>query len=171
VSGPCLGALFRALAPHSPTLVGTFPLGLQTATSDIDVACCAEDLDAFEAALATLLRSWTTPARVARVPFSPVASVTTFMLGALPVEVFCQPTAVHLQHGFRHMIVEGRLLALGGEPLRRAVVAAKRGGMKTEPAFAATLGLDAADPYAALLALEAASHEELAALVTRALAT
>jgi len=60
--------------------------------------------------------------------------------------------------------VERRLLAIGGDGFRRAVMAARRSGLKTEPAFAAVLGLDG-DPYEALLYLEAVPDEGVNAIL------
>lgn len=151
-----LTRLFRDLAPYSPTLVGTFPLGLQVEGSDIDIACSGP-LAEIGAALE--------PYAVARI--SGDTLVAAFAYDDLPIEVFAQSTPIHTQAGFRHMIVEGRLLALGGSVLRERVLAAKRAGTKTEPAFAELLGLPG-DPYAALLALETATYDQLRELVAAA---
>ena len=150
-----LAQLFRDLAPFTPALVGTFPLGLQVEGGDIDIACCG-DLTAIAAALAPYVTAQIANDRL----------VAAFEHDGLPIEVFAQATPVHEQAGFRHMIVEGRLLAIGGVTLRLQVIAAKRAGRKTEPAFAHVLGLTG-DAYAAILALEDATIEELRALVAR----
>lgn len=160
--------LFSALAPYTPTLVGTYPLGLQTSTSDFDVICCCVDLPEFERSLASALSDLgAPPARPQRVTLSPEASVTSFACDGLPIEVFCQGIPVYEQHGFRHMLIEGRLLSLGiGVRLRERVLALRQAGVKTEPAFAQLLGLTG-DPYAALLELEGQSSAQLTALLTR----
>lgn len=160
--------LFSALSPYTPTLVGTYPLGLQTNTSDFDVACCCQDLSQFERALRSVLLELGTPTALPRrVPLSPEATVTNFACDGLPVEVFCQGIPVYEQHGFRHMIIEGRLLSLGSSVrLRERVLALRQAGMKTEPAFAELLGL-VGDPYAAVLQLESQSTAQLTALLAR----
>lgn len=158
-----LGRILSALAPYSPTLVGTFPLGLQIEGSDLDLACTCADLDVFAGALAGLGFP-----RIERRALEPDAVVASMVVGDVEVEVFGQALPVHAQAGFRHMIVEGRLLVLGGAPLADRVRAAKRAGLKTEPAFAAVLGLHG-DPYRAVLDLEALPSDRLAALVDRAL--
>jgi hypothetical protein len=164
-----LERLFSALAPYTPTLVGTYPLGLQTNMSDLDIVCCCQDLSRFERALASaLVELDTLAAPPRRVTLSPEASVTNLVCDGLPVEVFCQGIPVYHQHGFRHMIIEGRLLSLGSSlSLRERVLALRRAGLKTEPAFAELLAL-AGDPYAALLELESQSAAQLTALLTRA---
>jgi len=152
--------LCRRLDAYSPTWIGTFPLGLQIEGSDLDIACSAEALGGFERALQAELRALGVAAPCERLALAPEASVTRCTVDGLHIEVFCQAIPVPAQHGFRHMIVEGRLLAIGGEPLRRAVLARKRSGMKTEAAFAAVLALEG-DPFAAVLTLETWSHEQL----------
>jgi hypothetical protein len=154
-----LAELFALLAPYQPTLVGTFPLGLQVEGSDLDIVCFAEDLDRFERDLLAALPG-------AAITRTPEATVATLVVGGIACEIFAQPIPVTAQNGFRHMIIEGRLLVLGGAPLRAIVLAHKRAGLKTEPAFALALGLDG-DPYAALLALEGADDARLRDLIIR----
>jgi len=62
--------------------------------------------------------------------------------------------------------VERRLLAMGGERFRAAVMRQRHQGAKTEPAFAAVLALPG-DPYQAMLDLEAQPDAVLAALLRR----
>lgn len=154
--------LFEALAAYSPTLVGTFPLGIQVRGSDLDVVCEAADLGAFETAMQRYLGS--RPYRMTRVEADPEASVFEIADTDPPIEVFAQNLPVTAQRGFRHMVIEGRLLVAGGTALREAVRALKQSGMKTEPAFAALLHLDG-DPYRALLELETWPMERITALV------
>ncbi len=84
-----------------------------------------------------------------------------------PFGIVAQSTPVHRQMGWRHFLVEKRLLDLGVPELRTAVVAAKRSGRKTEPAFADLLKLDG-DAYEARLALEQLDDNALHALLRRA---
>lgn len=160
--------LLNALAPFSPTLIGTYPLGLQTPASDFDIACSALDLTQFERSLGAVLLELGVPAASPRrLMLSTEASVTSFSCDGSPIEVFCQTIPVSEQHGFRHMIIEGQLLRLAGETLRERVLALRDDGLKTEAAFAKVLGL-AGDPYAALLQLENQSQTELTKLLVKA---
>lgn len=161
-----LARLFRPLAPFQPTLIGTFPLGLQVDGSDLDIACTYDDLDAFERALRTALSDLGVAAP--RIEHSPAAVVAAFELGGDAIEIFGQALPVTAQRGFRHMVIEGQLLGIGGAGLAARVRELKRSGVKTEPAFAQVLGLTG-DPYEALLALEAWPPERLRELVARAL--
>lgn len=160
--------LLDGLQSYGATLIGTFPLGLHLAESDLDIACSAKDLDAFEHDLKALLRTLGTEASSERLALTPQASVARIAIDGVTTEVFCQTLPVTAQSGFRHMVIEGRLLVIGGDALRLHVLALKRAGMKTEPAFARLLGLEG-DPYETLLALESWSHDRLANHVAAAL--
>jgi ribosomal protein S18 acetylase RimI-like enzyme len=164
-----LARLFRDLEAFQPTLVGTYPLGLQVDGSDLDIACTCEDLEAFERTLrATLSALGIADVRVDRAGCAPPAIVAAFRIGDIAIEVFGQPLPVHEQRGFRHMVIEGQLLVYGGAALRDQVRALKRAGIKTEPAFAELLSL-AGDPYSALLELETWRPERLRGAVERVL--
>jgi len=159
------GAL-RALAEFDPRVAGTPPLGLDLPDSDIDVLCHAPDAAAFAARVFNRFsgyecfatHQWTRGGR-------PV--VAGFVAHGWRFEIFGAGEPVAAQAVWRHFVVERRLLALGGADLRSAVMAARTSGLKTEPAFAAVLGLGG-DPYAALLELADWPDEALAVLVAAA---
>jgi hypothetical protein len=156
-----LTSLFAALAPFEPTLVGTFPLGLQVAGSDLDVICRADDFQVFE----EVLSNWFTLAGVDSETWQRNERAVSVRFDAMgtAIEVYGEATPVLAQLGYRHMVVEARLLAVGGAALRERVRALKVRGMKTEPAFAHVLEL-VGDPYLALLELETWSLDELRSL-------
>lgn len=159
--------LFEQLRDYTPVLVGTIPLGIDVAGSDLDIICEVHDLEGFAHRVASafghqpdfrLKRK-----RINGLP-TVVAGFTASTEGyAFPVEVFGQPRPVTAQNAYRHMVVEARLLALGGEPARQAIRRLKQQGLKTEPAFARYFRLER-DPYQALLELAALDDEALAAL-------
>ncbi|WGR92519.1 DUF4269 domain-containing protein [Bradyrhizobium sp. ISRA443] len=156
-------AVTTTLRPYAPRVVGTLPLGLAVSGSDIDIVCHAPDLNAFAAAVwehyhradGFVLYRWTSGTRPA---------IVRFLWDGWPFELFGDTRPVEEQPGWLHFEVERRLLALGGGRLRQAVSAQRAAGMKTEPAFAAVLGIGG-DPYRELLALAAASDAELRALL------
>jgi hypothetical protein len=155
--------LLAALARFDPHVAGTPPLGLDLPDSDIDVLCHVDDALSFARAVwdfASGLDSFTVHQWIAG--GRPV--VASFRADGWQIEVFGDARPVGLQEGWRHFEVERRLLALGGEDLRAAVMKRRRDGMKTEPAFADVLRLDG-DPYVALLDLEAASDDALAQML------
>lgn len=151
------------LAAFNPHVVGTPPLGLDLPTSDIDIICFAPDADAFTCAVWNAFgmrpefRVWQ------RIGLDrPI--VAQFADAGWIIEMFGQASSISEQCGWRHFLLEQRLLALGGDAFRIAVMTRRNDGMKTEPAFAAVLGLDG-DPYQALLSLERCSDMELTALL------
>lgn len=81
-----------------------------------------------------------------------------------PIEVFGQAVPVDKQTAWQHFSVEKRLLAVGGEQLRDAVMALRSSGAKTEAAFAAVLGLPG-DPYQSMLDIAAYSDDALVELI------
>ena len=145
--------VLERLAGWTPMVIGTPPLGIDVAESDIDIACHARDLDAFAAHLASEFGRL--PAfEITRLEVRGVPSLTCgFTFAGWQVEIFGQDVPVAAQYGVRHFAIERRLLALLGPGFRARVLALKQAGLKTEPAFARLLGLDG-DPYEALLAVE-----------------
>lgn len=141
-----------ALAAYTPTLIGAIPLDVETAQSDVDVACFAPDLDAFAAAV--IARYGDQPGfRLKRKPIRGAPSlIADFDGGDFDLQLFAQPQPILAQYGYRHLLVEARLLSLGGDVDRQAIRRLKESGVKTEPAFAQHFGI-AGDPYEALWTL------------------
>jgi len=155
--------IMERLAGYDPHVAGTPPLGIEGPDSDIDVLCHAADLDGFAAWMVEQFggeREFSVRHRGGEVP----AVVAGFRSHGWEFEIFCQSIPVERQMGWRHFLVERRLLGLGGEKFRAAIREKRREGLKTEPAFAAVLGLEG-DPYQAVLRLGSLSHDELTRLV------
>lgn len=148
------------LAPWHPVLAGTIPLGIDLPESDLDVLCQVWEFEPFLARLEEAfghLPGFT----VSRTEAGGLPVVmANFPAGPFEVEVFAQPRPVLEQNGYRHMLVEARLLALAGPEAARAIRALKESGLKTEPAFARYFGLPG-DPYQALLDLYRADDAHL----------
>jgi hypothetical protein len=139
------------LAPFDPRIAGTPPLGLDLPGSDIDVLCFAPDAHAFTD---TVWHNFSSaPAFTAKqLVRAPRPVVASFEVAGWRIELYGEAIPVEQQRGWRHFVIEQRLIALGGEDLPVAVLALRGQGMKTEPAFAAVLKLSG-DPYLALLDL------------------
>ena len=162
--------VMRALAAFTPVLVGTLPLPIHTPTSDLDVICEVHDEGAFVGA-ATAAFADRVELAVARHTIRGVpATLVRFRFGGFDVELFGQPLPVAQQHAYRHLRVEARLLALAGPAAVATLLAMRRAGLKTEPAFARWLRLPDGDPYLAVLALESRTDAELLALLDAAAA-
>jgi len=158
----------RDLAGVDATLVGTVPLGIDVPGSDLDIICRARVPDAFERELRRLYGSAAGFRLDRRAgPTGRARSLGRFTAGGEQLEIFGEDVPVEEQAGFCHMVVEARLLELGGDALRRRVVERKRAGERTEPAFAAELRLDG-DADERIHALHHATDEVLADLIRRA---
>lgn len=156
--------IFETLHAYHPVLVGTLPLDIDVAGSDLDVINEAHDLDAF-ARLIVAAFGGQEGFRLKRAEHNALPTVVArFRFHQFPVEIFGQPRPVSEQNAFRHMAVEARLLHIGGQDARRAIRQLKAGGLKTEPAFARCFGLKG-DPFEALLRLVALDEEALRAAI------
>ena len=150
------------LSEFQPIVIGTPPLGIALPSSDIDIACEAADLNRFhDRAKAEFEHMAAFQSRSYEIRQRPTV-IVNFEFREWPIELFCQAIPVEQQMGVRHFLVERRLLDLHPR-LRSLVLEAKRGGLKTEPAFAQVLRLPG-DPYEAMLRLDSLTDSELAAL-------
>jgi uncharacterized protein DUF4269 len=157
------GGVLEVLAPFHPHVAGTVPLGLGLPSSDIDVLCFVPDTRiftdivwrAFSEAPGFTVKQWVDPPR---------SLVASFEAAGWQIQLYGEALPVCQQRGWRHFLVEQRLLALGGNSFRMAVLASRHRGMKTEPAFAAVLALKG-DPYLALLDLCELGDEALVSLL------
>ena len=159
--------VIERLADYGPVLAGTLPLGIDVDGSDLDILCEVHDFTRFEADLNAGFGDCDGFRVTAPRPRMGGASMTaSFEHGGFTIEPFGQPLPAVRQSAYRHMVVEARILALGGAALCGEIVTLKESGVKTEPAFAQCLGLDG-DAYLALLNLEALDDGQLAALISR----
>jgi hypothetical protein len=153
----------RALAQYGPRIAGTPPLGLDMPGSDIDVLCFAPDPHAFaDCVWQTFANAPAFTAKQLMRPPRPV--VASFEAAGWRIELYGEAIPVEQQRGWRHFAVERRLLDLGGAALKLAVLAQRHLGMKTEPAFAAALGLSG-DPHLALLDLGLQDDDTLVSML------
>jgi hypothetical protein len=151
--------VLNVLRDYTPVLVGTVPIAIDIGTSDLDVICEVYDLEAFEELVLGAFGGQ--PGfRLKHKRVNDLSVVVAHFEAEFPIEVFGQPRPVVEQNAYRHMDVQARLLALGGEGARREIVRLKRAGLKTEPAFARYFGLRG-DPFEVLLELSRLDEQEL----------
>ncbi|PKR48494.1 hypothetical protein COO20_24050 [Thalassospira marina] len=159
--------IWQALSAFGPAVAGTIPLGLDLPGSDIDILLEVSDTQRFTAFCDQNFAGLDGYQRHDRAATANVgaAVVVQFMLpaGQYPaeeVELFATNRPVMDQYGFRHMVVEARLIWLCGDAFAQQVRALKKAGLKTEPAFATLLGIPG-DPYLGLDALFGLSPSQL----------
>jgi hypothetical protein len=157
-------AILPLLQAYKPVLVGTFPLDIAIASSDLDIICEVYDFLAFGQLIAQHFGNC--PAYASRqLQLGGLPSlVISFCLDEMEIELFGQPLAPEQQNGYRHLVIEARLLALGGPVFKENIIRLKTQGLKTEPSFATLLALPG-DAYQALLRLESVTDAELASLL------
>jgi hypothetical protein len=152
--------IIQVLGQFNPTLVGTLPIGIDIPGSDLDIICEATDLDSFS----MMVRMEFSRQKDFNLKFKTIndlpSTVATFHYKDLPIQIFAQPIPVEQQNAFRHMLVEARLLEIGGPKAIQEIRQLKLYGLKTEPAFARYFHLTG-DPYARLLELSLLNNEEL----------
>ncbi len=145
--------IFKQLQHFTPVLAGTIPININIASSDLDILCCYEDKRGYIETLTTHFSSFA-DFRLYETNFQDIpAVIASFTLDDFPIEIFAQPIPVKEQWGYKHMIIEHQLLLENNETFRQQIIALKKEGIKTEPAFAQVLGLQG-NPYEALLAIQ-----------------
>jgi HAD superfamily hydrolase (TIGR01509 family) len=156
--------LFHTLSAFSPVLTGDLPLALDLPDGALDITCAAPDLEAF-IRQATAAFAHLDGFRINRRSGAeqPSASVRFAYAGFL-LELSARPRPVAEQEAYRHMLVEARLLELGGAAARAAIRWLRAEGWSTASAFAHYFGL-AGDPDLALLELSRLSDAQLRAAV------
>jgi hypothetical protein len=142
--------VLEKLGDYTPLLAGTIPLAIDIETSDLDILCHWPHKHRFIDSIIHHFADEQNFALQEKTIAGHETVLASFEAGGFPFEIFGQNRLVKSQEGYRHMIIEYELLHSRGAEFRKAVIALKKAGVKTEPAFAQLLGLDG-DPYSALL--------------------
>jgi len=140
--------ILTILEQFQPVVIGTIPIGIDIAGSDLDIACFASEIDIIENVVRENFRAY--PGFTDRK--SNINYVAGFYCEGIELEIYAEPIPVYLQNGFRHMVIEDRILHLAGECFRNDVIRLKNNGYKTEPAFGQLLKMN--NPYMELFDLE-----------------
>lgn len=152
---------------EAPALAGSLPIDLALEDSDIDIITYSPDLKSFSSQLRKEFGELEGFQSSRGIVLGVATLMTTFRFQGETYEVFTQNIPVPIQNAVVHLMVEERLLALGGDAFREKVRAERLKGLKTEPAFGVVLGLE--EPYRELLALEDLSDNELRVRFAQAL--
>lgn len=145
--------VFSNLKEFNPVLVGTFPLKINIDSSDLDIACEWKDKMQFREKLNRLYSGYEKFTMRELEIDGQLTIVAGFRFLDYEFEIFGQNIPVRSQFGYRHMIIEAKILEEKGEEFRKEIINLKKKGWKTEPAFAKLLGLTG-NPYLELLKFE-----------------
>jgi len=145
--------IIEKLATFKPLLAGTIPIGIDIATSDLDIICTCKNHIEFSDELIKLFGNQKNFKVKSKLVCEVKTTIATFEGENFPIEIFGQYLEPAKQNAFRHMLVEYQILSQKGNNFKAKIVALKNSGIKTEPAFAQLLGLQG-NPYKAILKLE-----------------
>lgn len=155
--------IFPILKEYSPILVGTIPLEIDIEKSDLDIICEVHNFYEFEKLIKNSFQKYEN-FNIHRINENQ-AIVANFFIKGFEIEIYGQAVPTKKQYGYRHMIIEDKILKLGGNKLKKEIINLKRNGMKTEPAFAKYLSLNG-NPYEELLRLENMSNRDIELLLS-----
>lgn len=142
--------IFNILKEYRPILVGTIPLEIDTENSDLDIVCQVYDFEEFKQILQD---NFSTYRNFKIINKDTDIIVCNFIEDNMEIEIYASNIESDKSNGYRHMIIEYKLLKLYGDQFKEEVIKLKREGLKTEPAFAKMLNLNG-DPYEKLLEFE-----------------
>ena len=133
-----------------PILVGTIPLGIDIENSDLDIVCQVYDFEEFKQILQDNFSAYRNFKIINK---DKDIIVCNFIENNMEIEIYASNIESDKSNGYRHMIIEYKLLKLYGKQFKEEVIKLKREGLKTEPAFAKILNLNG-NPYEKLLEFE-----------------
>ena len=142
--------IFNILKEYRPILVGTIPLEIDTENSDLDIVCQVYDFEEFKQILQDNFSAYRNFKIINK---DKDIIVCNFIENNMEIEIYASNIESDKSNGYRHMIIEYKLLKLYGDQFKEEVIKLKREGLKTEPAFAKMLNLNG-DPYEKLLEFE-----------------
>ena len=149
--------ILQTLKPYTPVLTGTIPIEIDLPDSDLDIACFWENKAGFIQVLNKEFSHYKRFALRETKKRGYETVIAEFRIENQLIEIFGQNRPVQEQESYRHMITEYTILKDRGSAFRKKILALKKQGIKTEPAFARALNLDG-DPYEALLTYQTDSQ-------------
>lgn len=141
--------IFETLREFNPILVGTVPIDIDIPNSDLDIICEVLDVRKFAEVMVGQyeeMDGFSYSIHTDDVP----KIVSRFQYGGWMIEVFGQSIPTQQQNGYRHMIIEDRILKILEPKYKETIRELKKTGWKTEPAFGQLLKFDG-NPYEFLL--------------------
>lgn len=134
------------LKEYTPILTGTIPIGINIEKSDLDIVCNVKDFTRF---IEKVGRSYSrfNSYKIAKTKEN---IVINFFYKKMEIEIYGADKDSLEQNAYRHMVVEAKLLEVGGERLKKKIIELKRNGLKTELAFCKALKVEG-NPYENML--------------------
>lgn len=152
--------ILSILDDYNPILVGTIPIEIDIEGSDLDIICEVYDFSSFKDLIIHYFGHYNKFSVEDIISLEHHILVVNFEFMGFDFEIYAASKPSHTQNGYRHMLIEHRILRLLGDPFRDEVIKLKKSGLKTEPTFARLLGL-VGNPYDELLNIFESSDEEI----------
>ncbi|MCM1989364.1 DUF4269 domain-containing protein [Oceanirhabdus seepicola] len=156
--------IFEILKGYDPILIGTIPIEIDIEKSDLDIACEVYDFDKFEQLVQNSFGNYNDFSINRMIYYDKEVFVANFFVDEFEIELYAEALSVEKQNGYRHMIIENRILNFGGSKVKDIIIKYKNNGLKTEPAFAKYLNLSG-NPYDELLKFESVGDEDIEKLL------
>ncbi|MEE4001191.1 DUF4269 domain-containing protein [Tenacibaculum sp. FZY0031] len=143
--------LFDLLKNCKPILVGTIPINIDVASSDLDIICQSDNHEDLIKVVSEKYGKLT-KFEVKTIPSykNLKTTIITFEYKSFPIEIFVQNKLPEEQDSYLHLLIEHQVLLKENGAFKSKIITLKEQGFKTEPAFAKLLNLKG-DPYEALL--------------------
>lgn len=142
--------ILSCISEFSPILVGTIPINIDIENSDLDIICYWEDKQDFKEKLQLNFGIQNQFSIRETLIDNNQTVIANFICDGFEIEIFGQNVPAQEQNGYKHMIIEHKILQTKGEDFRLEIIKLKQSGYKTEPAFGKLLGLTE-NPYLQLL--------------------
>lgn len=156
--------VLNALKPFSPLVAGTFPLGIISKNSDVDILVSSKDLGLIKE---TILKNFNFLPEFICTEKSKNALpsiVCSFIYEGFKFEIFAQALPTVQQQAYLHFLAEERILKFAGKKFADKIKHLRTSGLKTEATFVKLLDLEG-DPYETILALQKVSNLQIKDLV------
>ena len=142
--------LIEQLRQFNPILVGTFPLGINIETSDIDIIGSTNNFsDTFDYLVKNFSEFHDFKIQLNDQNQTKYI-LCSFWIKRFRIEIFLENKNPKEQVAYKHMLIEANILNQKDENFKQEIIDLKNKGLKTEEAFALLLGLEG-DPFQKLL--------------------
>lgn len=156
--------VLKTLQEYSPLLVGTIPLKIETDQNDLELICEICNSGDFKKKLVKKYGDQS-DFHIKENIFQGIKTVISFFRHQnFGIKIWGQPVPVENQPAYLQMVVEARLLRIGGSDAKKRIRELKLSGMETEQAFAHYFNLTG-DPCLVLLQLAQFSESELSRII------
>ncbi len=120
--------VFTCLKSYHPILVGTIPIHVDVDGSDLDIICEVNQVDVFQAEVEQTFGSFDDFSCFVT-EFQGLKQITiAFTYQGWPIELFGQSVPTKEQNGYKHMLIESRILEHVGESGRNSSLSGRSRG-------------------------------------------